>query len=194
MEWPEGKPIIRHGTLPTPEDPAPSNQVIEEYPDGRSIIRTGNPDEKILNEYREALSRHPEDAGLHRYYGISLAYAGQKGEAISELRQAARLAPADPSSYQFLGATLADLGRYDEALPELHEALRLIQADETRAGGQGETLVRCGLSTALERLGRHEEAVDQLRQAVELQRGLLAKGRGSKQLLRQLEEAFSNLG
>lgn len=194
MRWPRGKPVIRQGTLPTPEDPTPSNQIIEEYPDGHAVIKTGNPDEKILREYREALAQHPDHSGLHLYYGMSLGYSGQTDEAIRELRVAASLAPAEPSSHMFLGTKLTELGRYEEAIPELNEALRLLQSNVTEARRQGEAIARWSLSTALEKSGRHEEAVGQLQQAVEVQRRALDEGRGSDQLLGQLEEALAALG
>lgn len=188
MRRPEGKPIIRLGTPPTPEDPAPSNQIIEEYPDGTRIIRgSGKIDDTVLNEYKEALALHPNDAGLRYYYAMSLKFSGDLQGALVELEKAVSLAPENHSYQGMLGSLLNEAGRPEEALGRKREALRLLKESHPHGREQSEVLSHWGISEALAKLGRAAEARNELQRAVELQRNAVAAGAASEQLLRQLE-------
>lgn len=192
MDWPSGRPIVRTGTPPTPEDPAPSNQVVEEYPDGRTIVRTGNPDQKVLNEYREALSRHPEDGGLRYYYAMSLKAAGDMDGALREMREAVRITPTDHHYKMSLAFLLNEADQPQEALAAVTDVLRRFEDASPADNGQSEALARWGASEILSKLGRSAEAGEELRRAVEAQRSAVAAGAGSPQLLRQLQDLLSS--
>lgn len=195
MSWPYdwrpwGKATVRRGTPPTPEDPAPSNQTIREYPNGISIISTGRPTRKVLAEYEAAIAADPDDAGLHLHYGMSLKHAGRNEQAMSELTSAIRLDPASALAHSFFSDCLKDAGRLEEAIHEQREALRLGLAESQPGREQLEAISRWGLGELLAQTGHRDEARVELERAVAVQREALSQGAGSRQLLGQIERAL----
>jgi len=62
---------IEYGTLPTPSNPYPSNQVIKKY-SHQAVVITPLPTKAVIAEYEQAINAAPEDAGLRVQYGFAL--------------------------------------------------------------------------------------------------------------------------
>jgi Flp pilus assembly protein TadD len=73
--------------------------------------------------YRQALSRNPNDATAHQWYGKALTHQGKLVEAEAELHRALALDPLSAVTRYNLGQVLYAQRRYDDAAAELSKAL-----------------------------------------------------------------------
>jgi Flp pilus assembly protein TadD len=190
---PRGKPIVERGTLPTPADPTPSNQVIYRYRDGRYDVTIPPATPTVIAEYEAAISDSPDDAGLHMHFAFSLLAAGEKESSFFHAREAARLKPDWAWPHSFKANVLGFAGRLDEAVVESREALRLILAPSDRSE-YAESCARFSLGKHLLRRGDNEDARNELTRALELQREAESKAQGNRRLLSDIEAAIIKTG
>ena len=73
--------------------------------------------------YRLALTRNPNDATAHQWFGKALAHQGRLVEAESQMRRALALGPPSAVTRYNLGQVLYGQRRYDDAATELTRAL-----------------------------------------------------------------------
>src|SRR5262249_41773108 len=132
--------------------------------------------------------KHPDDARLHLEFARALHYVDRHDEALDQAREAVRLKPDWAHSRAQFGFLLRETGDLSAAIGELREALRLEQQEDGDAAGQGQAILRWGLSTALRQNGQFTEAQKEIVMAVALQKELVDRQRGSRQLLGQLEK------
>jgi TolB-like protein len=104
--------------------------------------------------YRQLLSRHPNDARIHHYFGWFLTMLQLPELWLSAHRRAAALDPLVPVVRFNIGEALRMLGREEEAIPEYQHALTL---DPDMA------FTLWGLCAAYASSGRLEEAKAVLR-------------------------------
>jgi Flp pilus assembly protein TadD len=89
------------------------------------LYREDGLEQEAARVLREGLALSPEDAALHHAFGLSLARAGRRAEAIAVLKRAADEAPdgqASPYAFAYAVALHSD-GRVAEALDTLERAL-----------------------------------------------------------------------
>src|SRR5207253_2258371 len=81
-----------------------------------------------LNEYRTAISLHPDSDTLQQY-GILMASSGNLDGGIAAFRAALELEPRDPRLHYNLGMALRDKGDVDGAMDEYRQVLRFKSND-----------------------------------------------------------------
>src|SRR6266508_2751549 len=115
---PKGKPIVRHGTPPTPEDPYSSSQVIEEYPDGSSVVSNLPITERDVEEYRNAIEEYPQSGSIRIQFAVILMYLGRLEDARIQAEEAVALDPDGGFSHSTLSAILKQMGDLGLAIAE----------------------------------------------------------------------------
>lgn len=179
---------VERGTLPTPEDPYPSNQTVEWFADGTCMITQPEPTPRVLREYRNAIEEHPESPELHMHYGIALLASRDYDQAMREFQRAIEIDPESDFAHGQLAHLYEKTGDIENEIKEHREALRLMLIAKGEAVDQGEAIYRWCLAGALRRSGQAAEARDELNKAVAVEREAVKQGVGSEQLLGQLEE------
>ena len=79
------------GTLPTPDDPLPSNVVIKTYSDGYYDRRVPPATPKVIAEFDAAIASAPECAALREEFAFSLRLAGMREAALEQEMAAKRI-------------------------------------------------------------------------------------------------------
>jgi tetratricopeptide (TPR) repeat protein len=190
VEEPKGEPIVYLGTLPTPEDPFPSNQIIKEYSDETVMIVTPPPTEKEIEEYRKAVAQYPDSAEVRREFAVALRALGRYEEALSQADAAVELKPTCSYAHSVRASILEALGDSDGAFDGHQETLRLILDNPKERGSQGETIARWTLTGRFRERGEISAAREEMERAIELQRDLVRRDCGSERLLKQLEDEY----
>ncbi|MBL6934150.1 MAG: tetratricopeptide repeat protein [Alphaproteobacteria bacterium] len=115
---------------------------LEEYEDSAACLR-------------EALQRHPGDAGLHAALAATLGEMEEFDEAHEHYGRALKLDPGNGEAHGNLGNLLRDLGRIDEALDHYARAVTLLGSDSIGATG-----AKVNRALALILAGRYGEGWD----------------------------------
>ena len=191
MGRPRGEPVIRSGTPPAPDDPYPSSQIIEEYPDGSVVVTSGPVTEKEIREYEDAIARFPGSAALRVHYARVLSGIGRPDDALQQVREAVRLDPGNWFGRSTLASLLQEAGDIAGALEEKRATLRLVTGDPAKADSQAHSVGRWGLAQLLLQAGCAEEARNEMQHAIELQQDLVRRQSGSPHLLAQLKRELA---
>ena len=86
-------------------------------------------EEIVLNEFKAEVARNPQDPMAHHGYGLILARAGKRQEAIEQLRIALTKRALDPYMLRDLGWVYFLDGQFPQALKTLQSAGSLIPDD-----------------------------------------------------------------
>jgi tetratricopeptide (TPR) repeat protein len=184
--------MIEPGSLPTPDNPNPSNQIVQHYVE-QVVITTPPPDEKVLAEYRQAIADYPKDAGLRLNYAHVLRSAGDLSSALEQIRAAVSIAPESENLRAEFASLLSAQVDHEQAVAEFRESLRLTLATKLSGHEASEALTRWGLAEVLQSIGRSAEARAELPKTVEIEQVLVSKGFGSRQFLGQLSRALRKI-
>jgi tetratricopeptide (TPR) repeat protein len=154
---------------------------------GFTMARLGKPEEAIA-DYQKALELDPSCASAHSNLAVTLAQAGDFGEAEPHYRKALAGRPT-AETHNGLGYVLARQGRADEAIAEFRKAIEIDPKFTPAYNNLAAVLVEQGkleeaasayrrslaekpsaavyeaLGTVLRKLGRPDEAADQLGKA-----------------------------
>jgi tetratricopeptide (TPR) repeat protein len=114
---------------------------------------------RLLDRYREAVQRRPEDADARASLGQLLVRLERIEEAVPQLERAVALDPQNPAHHLQLGKTLAQLQHWPDAVQSLRRAQQLQPTD---AGTTYE------LARALHSNGDHAAAADEYRKVIGL--------------------------
>jgi len=85
----------------------------------------GDPNNAV-QEFQNALSRDPDDEDMIYGYGLALAQAGKKGQAVEQLKRVQAKSALDPYILTDLGRIYFLDGRYEEALSTLEGAVSIM--------------------------------------------------------------------
>ena len=99
-------------------------------------------------------------AGQRHEFGVALAQAGRRAEAVQVFNRVLQLKPENVDTHIALGVTLAQLDRLPEAIEHFRQALRIEPAFPR---------THYELGTALARQGKLQEAIDEYQEAVRLE-------------------------
>jgi tetratricopeptide (TPR) repeat protein len=155
--------------------------------------------ETAIEDCRETVRAHPENAEAHHALGDILKKSGDLEGAMAEFREVIRLQPGGLSGHYQLGVALGEKGDVDGAIIEYREALKLEPGDSTAHYFIGQAFVMKGdleeaikeyqtgcrlepddnslhfaLGCALEKKGDLEGAIKEYREALRLEANDLA--------------------
>jgi|SRR6266508_654451 len=110
-----------------------------------------------LDRARAIAQAAPASAEAQEHYGVLLASAGRRDEAVAQLREAVRLDPVKAEAQSNLGVALAQVGSLAEAVTHYREAIRIEPRD---------ALTETNLGNALSKLGEFPEAIQHFEAAL----------------------------
>src|SRR2546427_4356102 len=99
----------------------------------------------------------PASAQAQEHFGVLLASAGRRDEAVARLREAVRLDPDNAEAQSNLGVALGHIGRITEAVMHYREAIRI---------DPGDALTQTNLGNALSKTGEFPEAIQHFEAAL----------------------------
>jgi len=99
--------------------------------------------EKAVDEFRQALSEHPDHVESVYLLASCLARLDRRQDAMVHARRAAQLAPNSPMVHGLLGGLLSSVGWYGEALGHLEAAHAANPRDVTVANNLAWVLATC---------------------------------------------------
>lgn len=98
------------------------------------LLRALKRDEEGVQVLQDAITRVPDDAGLHHALGLALVRTGEKESAILSLARAVQLAPESPRYALVHAVALHDSDRAEDAIEALETALQLHPEDRDLKG------------------------------------------------------------
>jgi beta-barrel assembly-enhancing protease len=141
-----------------------------------------------LSKYQSEVARNPEDPMAHYRYGLILARAGNRQEAIAQMRIALTKRAFDPYILQDLGWVYFLDGKYEQALKTLESACGMIPENPECQFYLGRTQMELGnLADASDRLLKVTREFPQFTEAYYF----LGQSLGKQQ---QLGDAYYYLG
>ena len=114
---------------------------------------------KLLDTYRDAVQRRPEDADARTSLAQTLVGLKRTEEAIPHFERAIALDPQRPAHHMNLGNAFAKLQRWDEAIESLRRAQQLLPSD---------SVTTFDLAKVLQRKGDHAAAVTEFQKVIGL--------------------------
>ena len=135
------------------QDSAPADPALREEADAAS---DGG---KLLDQYRDAVQRRPEDADARTSLGHMLVRLKRTEEALPHFERALALDPQRPAHHVNLGNAFAQLQRWDEAIEALRRAQLLQPSD---------SVTTFDLAKALHRKGDDAAAVTEFQKVIGL--------------------------
>ena len=114
---------------------------------------------KLLDTYRDAVERRPEDADARTSLAQMLVRLKRTEEALPHFERAIALDPQRPGHHVNLGNAFAQLQRWDEAVESLRRAQQMQPSD---------SVTTFDLAKALHRKGDHAAAVTELQKVIGL--------------------------
>jgi eukaryotic-like serine/threonine-protein kinase len=111
---------------------------------------------EAVGDFQKAVEINPRSSLARVYFGVSLANAGNREQALAESNQAKELDPLSPLVLALAGTGAFLLGLYEESVGDARRALKL-QPDYVVGNGV------CGMSLC--GLGRFDEAIAPLERA-----------------------------
>jgi predicted Zn-dependent protease len=116
----------------------------------RLLTEYGDP-QVVLNRYRKAYEKNPDDPLRNFQYGLILARVDQRDLALKHLHKALAAHPLDPFILGALGQVYFHDGQYDQALGMLQGAV---------GAAPGDPEYRFYLGRLYQEMGRYPEAVE----------------------------------
>ena len=110
-----------------------------------------------LDRARAIAQAAPNSAAAQERFGVLLAGAGRRDEAVTRLREAVRLDPANAEAESNLGVVLVQAGKLEEAVAHYRRAIQMEPAD---------ALTQTNLGNALSKLGQFPEAIQHFQAAL----------------------------
>ena len=114
---------------------------------------------KLLDQYRDAVQRRPEDADARTSLAQMLVQLKRTDEALPHFERALALDPQRPAHHVNLGNAFAQLQRWDEAIESLRRAQQMQPSD---------SVTTFDLAKALHRKGDDAAAVTEFQKAIGL--------------------------
>jgi tetratricopeptide (TPR) repeat protein len=114
---------------------------------------------KLLDTYRDAVQRRPEDADARTSLAQMLVRLKRTEEALPHFERAIALDPQRPAHHVNLGNAFAQLQRWDEAVESLRRAQQI---------QPGDSVTTFDLAKALQRKGDHAAAVTEFQKVIGL--------------------------
>jgi tetratricopeptide (TPR) repeat protein len=114
---------------------------------------------RLLEGYRDAVQRHPEDADARTSLAQVLVRLKRTEEALPHFERALALDPQRPAHHVNLGNAFAQLQRWDEAVDSLRRAQEM---------QPGDSVTRFDLARALHRKGDDAAAITEFQKGIEL--------------------------
>ena len=114
---------------------------------------------RLLEGYRDAVQRHPEDADARTSLAQVLVRLKRTEEALPHFERALALDPQRPAHHVNLGTAFAQLQRWDEAVASLRRAQEMQPSD---------SVTRFYLARALHHKGDDAAAVIEFQKGIEL--------------------------
>jgi eukaryotic-like serine/threonine-protein kinase len=143
-----------------------------------AIVRVAKWDFSAVEvEYRKAIEMIPQDADVHRFYGMYLRGVGRSKESVAEVKKARDLDPLGVENNRLLGAAFYWAGLYDEAIRQYSKTLEL---DPNNAP------TRDGLADVYARKRMYKEAIAEERKYLSLM--------GEEESASRLERDFGTAG
>ncbi|MFB3922953.1 MAG: tetratricopeptide repeat protein [Terriglobia bacterium] len=128
---------------PTATKEAPSAEAASHSQLAWKLFQEKNWDGAIA-EYRQALSRKPDDPDARRNLATALFKKGDLDGAIAEYRETLRLNPEDLLAHNNLGTALSFKGNLDGAIAEFRQVVRRTPDDAAAHSSLANSLLRKG--------------------------------------------------